>query len=349
MFFTAVIKAADEYQDLLRISAASAGNDHRLGSNEAPPAIVSMFIGDELYETLEAVESGADYRGKETQPMEIGVTVLPHFPRDTTDRNRTSPFAFSGNKFEFRMLGSAFSVADPNVVLNTAAAESLRQFADILENSGNFTADLTLIIKKTFKEHKKIIFNGNNYSEEWTSEAARRKLSNLETVVDALPEFISKKSVELFKTHNVFSEKEIYSRYEILMENYCKTLHIEALTMIDIVNGIIIPACMSYQNELIALLEKKKTHGKFDVSLEEYLLGRLSDLSSQLLEKLLDLNGAVLKTAEKRDVLAQAEFYRGRVLSAMNELRSAADELEIITAKKYWPLPNYAELLYSVV
>ena len=349
LFLVAVIKAVDEYQDLLRVSVASAGNDHRLGANEAPPAIVSMFLGEELTEILEALESGADYQNSERHQMEIGVTVLPHFPKDTTDRNRTSPFAFTGNKFEFRMLGSAFSIAGPNIVLNTAVAEVLRQFADELEASKNFTGDLTALVRKTFSAHKRIIFNGNNYADEWVTEAERRGLSNLKTTVDALPAFISKKSIELFTKHHVFTELEIHSRCEILMEGYCKTLHIEALTMIDLVKSEIIPACIAYQNEIAALLERKKACGEYDASLEAHLLGRIAKLSACLLKKLDTLENVVLESGGEQEILAHASFYRDRVFPAMLELRLTADELETLVAKKHWPFPTYAELLYSVI
>jgi len=349
LFLVAVIKAVDEYQDLMRVSSASAANDHRLGANEAPPAIVSMFIGDELLEILEAIESGANYNEKEKQHMQIGVTVLPHFPKDSTDRNRTSPFAFTGNKFEFRMLGSAFSIAGPNIVLNTIVAEALEQFADILEKSKDFKTDLAELVKKTFGEHKRIIFNGNNYSGEWVEEAQRRGLSNLKTTVDALPEFISKKSIGLFAKHNVFTEVELHSRYEILMESYCKTLHIEALTMIDMVKGEIVPACVDYQRELVDLLRQKKTHGGFDVSLEDYFLRSITKLSAGLLKNLMALENAVLESREERDILAQASFYRDRIFTAMSDLRLVADELETLVARKHWPIPTYAELLYSVI
>lgn len=349
LFLVAVIKAVDEYQDLLRVSVASAGNDHRLGANEAPPAIVSMFLGDELTQILEAIENGTAYHGKEKHQMEIGVTVLPHFPKDTTDRNRTSPFAFTGNKFEFRMLGSAFSVAGPNIVLNTAVAEVLREFADVLENSTNFKEDLSNLIKKTIRDHKRIIFNGNNYSEEWVLEAKKRGLSNLKTTVDALPAFISPKSIELFTRHHVFSESEIHSRYEILLENYSKTLHIEALTLIDMVKKGIIPACISYQNELLQLLSSKKAFKDFDSSLEEGLISKLSRLSGCLAVKLDALENAVIETKSAHmDALSLARFYRDRVFSAMSELRLIIDELETIVAKKHWPYPTYAEILYSV-
>jgi glutamine synthetase len=349
LFLVAVIKAVDEYQDLLRVSAASAGNDHRLGANEAPPAIVSMFLGDELTGILEALEAGMYYHNKKKHQMEIGVTVLPHFPKDTTDRNRTSPFAFTGNKFEFRMVGSAFSIAGPNIVLNTAVAEILRQFADELEASKDFTSDLAALVKKTCSKHKRIIFNGNNYSEEWVLEAKRRGLSNLKTTVDALPAFISNKSVEVFTKHHVFSESELHSRYEIFMENYCKTLHIEALTMVDLVKGEIIPACIAYQNEAATLLGRKKACGEYDVSLEEHLLGRIAQLSGRLLTTLTTLENALVKSGAEQNILAQARCCREQVFTAMSELRLVVDALETLVAKRCWPLPSYADLLYSLV
>lgn len=344
LFLTAVIKAVDDYQDLLRVSVASAGNDHRLGANEAPPAIVSMFLGEELTEILEAIESGNGYHCRERHNMEIGVTVLPHFPKDTTDRNRTSPFAFTGNKFEFRMLGSSFSIAGPNIVLNTIVAESLREFADILENATDFKAELSALIKKTIKEHKRIIFNGNNYSEEWVEEAAKRGLSNLRNTVEALPAFISPKSIGLFTRHNVFTEKEIHSRFEILLENYCKTLRIEALTMINLVKRNIIPACVSYQNELTQLQIAKKSLGGYESKLEEQLLGKISGLSGQLIERLGQLEQAVADAKAISELLDLAKHYRDNVLASMNELRLIVDELETLVAAKYWPFPSYAEM-----
>ena len=350
LFLVAVIKAVDEYQDLMRLSAASAANDHRLGANEAPPAIISMFIGDELKGILDAIESGASYKGKEKHEMEIGVTVLPHFPKDSTDRNRTSPFAFTGNKFEFRMLGSTFSIAGPNIVLNTIVAEILNQFADALEKSKDFNGDIAAIVKKTYSEHKRIIFNGNNYSEDWVVEAQKRGLSNLKTTVDALPKFLDKKSVDLFEKHHVFTKTEIHSRYEIMMEAYCKTLHIEALTMVDMVKGEIIPACLEYQKELVDLLRQKKTYnGSMDCTLEEHFLYNITKLSASLLKKLTALENAVLETSQEREILAQASFYRDKIFTAMSELRLVVDELETLVAKKYWPIPTYAELLYSVI
>ncbi|QWT54990.1 glutamine synthetase III [Christensenella sp. MSJ-20] len=348
LFLVAVIKAVDDYQELLRVSVASAGNDHRLGANEAPPAIVSMFLGDELMEILTALETGADYHGHQQYEMEIGATVLPHFPKDTTDRNRTSPFAFTGNKFEFRMLGSAFSIAGPNIVLNTVVAESLRQFADILENTDDFKGALGDLIRETIAAHKRIIFNGNNYSDEWVQEAERRGLSNLKTTVDALPALVSRKNMDVFIRHHVFSESEIRSRYEILLENYCKTLHIEALTMVDLVNREIIPACIAYQNKLAGLLATKKACGAYDTALEEQRLERLSGLSACLLRRLTALESALLETKKSEDQLSLARFYRSEIFSRMSELRLVVDELETLVAKEDWPLPTYGEMLYSV-
>jgi len=349
LFLVAVIKAVDEYQDLLRVSVASAGNDHRLGANEAPPAIVSMFLGDELTDILEALESGAVYHNSEKHQMEIGVTVLPHFPEDTTDRNRTSPFAFTGNKFEFRMLGSAFSIAGPNIILNTVVAEVLRQFADSLEKSSGFEGALASLIKKTFHDHKRIVFNGNNYSEEWVTEAKKRGLSNLMTTVDALPTFVSSESIQLFERHHVFSETEIESRYEILMEGYCKTLHIEALTMIDMVKGLIIPACISYQNELMKLLERKKEYKELSSSLERHFVSQISQKTADLLEGLTVLENVVLESTKEQGVKEQGRFYQDKIFGAMSEVRLTVDALETLVGKKYWPLPTYAELLYSVI
>jgi glutamine synthetase len=350
LFLVAVIKAVDEYQDILRVSVASAANDHRLGANEAPPAIVSIFLGEELTEILEAIDAGTGYKNKEKQAMQIGVSVLPHFPKDTTDRNRTSPFAFTGNKFEFRMVGSTFSIAGPNFALNTIVAEILRQFADQLEKSKNFKEDLAALVKKTFSEHKRIIFNGNNYAEEWVVEAQKRGLSNLKTTVDALPQFIDKKNIEVFTRHNVLSETEIHSRYEILLEAYCKTLHIEALTMVDMVKAKIIPASVDYQRELIDLLRQKKAYGGgLDVSMEEHLLNSISKLSTSLQKKLNALETAILETKEDRKILAQASFYRDKIFTAMSELRLIVDELETLVARKHWPIPTYAEILYSVI
>jgi len=349
LFLVAFIKAVDEYQDLIRVTAASAGNDHRLGANEAPPAIISMFLGDELTDVLDAIDAGADYKGVERNQMEIGVTALPHFTKDTTDRNRTSPIAFTGNKFEFRMLGSSFSIAGPNVALNTSMAEALRQLADELEQSTDFANDLAALIKKTYRKHKRIVFNGNGYDDEWVTEAEKRGLLNLKTTVDALPMLISQKNIDLLSRHNVLSEAEVHSRYEIFVEEYSKTIHIEALAMVDIVKSEIIPACIGYQNELAELLVRKQTLGGYDAVLESNLLGSISKLSSGLLEKLNVLEKVMLETDGYSDILEQARFYREKVFGGMQELRIIVDELETLVSKKHWTLPTYGEILFSVV
>ncbi len=348
LFLVAVIKAVDKYQDLLRVSVANAGNDHRLGANEAPPAIVSIFLGEELEAVLDAIESGSEYSDVKRVKMEIGATVLPPIPKDTTDRNRTSPFAFTGNKFEFRMLGSTFSISGPNIILNTVVSEVLEEFADALEGSENFKEDLTNLIKKTIVEHKRIVFNGDGYSAEWEKEAERRGLLNLKTTVDALPTFVDKKNVEVFTKHKVFTETEIHSRYEILLEGYCKTLHIEALTMVDMVKKLIVPSVISYQTELSGLVVNKKSLSGFNSSLEEYLLKKISDLSGCLLKNLDELETAILETKNHDEPLELAQFYQGSVLSTMSKLRLVVDELETIVGKKYWALPTYGEILYSV-
>jgi len=344
LFLVAVIKAVDKYQDLLRLSCASAGNDHRLGANEAPPSIISMFVGDELAEILEAIESGTDYHNKEKAQMEIGVTVLPNFPKDTTDRNRTSPFAFTGNKFEFRMPGSEFSIAGPNIVINTVVAEVLRGFADMLEASQNFKTGLSDLIKATLKAHKRIIFNGNNYSSEWFREAQKRGLSNLKTTVDALPQFIAQG--EVFEKHHVFTQSEIYSRYEILMEVYYKTIHIESLTMVDMIKRHIVPACINCQNDLANLFNLKKD--QFDTALESYFLDNISRASASLLNRLVALE-KLLAAHMPEDILDHAKVYSQKVVPAMEQLREVVDELETLVGEKYWPLPSYVDLLYSVI
>ena len=348
LFLTAVIKAVDDYQDLLRLSAASAGNDHRLGANEAPPAIISMFLGDELTEILESIDKGAVYCSKTKQQMEIGASVLPKFPKDTTDRNRTSPFAFTGNKFEFRMVGSAFSIAGPNIVLNTAVAEVLAQFADKLEKSKNLSKDLSQLVKDTFNAHKRIVFNDNNYSEQWVIEAKKRGLSNLRATPEAIKEFTSKKAIELFSRHGVFSASEINSRYEIIIETYVKTIRIEALTMLDIVRGSIFGAVIECQNALAKLIKTKKAAGSFSGALEEHLLGKASNLSASMLSKLEILEKTVLELENISGAQGQAEFCRDKIIPSMNTLRVVVDELEVHVGKKYWPLPSYSQMLFGV-
>lgn len=349
LFLTAVIKAVDEYQDLLRISVASAGNDHRLGAHEAPPAIVSIFLGEELTKILEALENGTLYKDREAAQMEIGATVLPHFPRDNTDRNRTSPFAFTGNKFEFRMLGSALSIADPNVALNTIVAESLSQFADILEKSDNFKEDLNKLVKKVIGEHKRIIFNGNNYCEEWAEEAKSRGLLNLKTTPDAMPYYITDKNTKVFTKHCVLTGTEMHSRYEILLENYCKTIHIEALTMKEMVGKYVFPAVIEYEKELAGTAVKKKAFSStISCRLEETLLTNISGLSDLLYERLNTLESNILSLQNINDPLEIAKYYRESILISMQSLREVVDELETLIGKKYWTVPTYGDLLYSV-
>ncbi len=349
LFLCAVIKAVDDYQDLLRVSVASAGNDHRLGANEAPPAIVSIFLGEELTEILEALEKGKLYVGKEKKLMEIGVNVLPHFPKDTTDRNRTSPFAFTGNKFEFRMLGSSFSIADTNIVLNTIVAEVLTQFADILDKGSNFKEDINALVINTIKQHKRIIFNGNGYDEEWVKEADARGLLNLKTTPEALPAMVAKKNVELFEKHKVFTKQELHSRYEVSLENYNKTINIEALTLIDIVYKHIIPAVVGCQDELAGLAARKKAvDSELSTALESRALNRLAQLSECLIKRLATLEEQTSAVKMIRDSLAAAKAYRENVFNAMCSLRLTIDELELIISKKHWDLPTYGDILYSV-
>lgn len=349
LFLCAIVKAVDNYQDLLRIAVASAGNDHRLGANEAPPAIISMFLGDELTAVLKSIEDDAEFDQLEKVQMEIGATVIPHFPKDSTDRNRTSPFAFTGNKFEFRMLGSSFSISDTNTILNTIVAETLSEFADKLENSSNFTEDLTALIKETVKKHKRIIFNGNNYSDDWLKESAKRGLLNLKSTVDALPYFVSDKNIKLFTKHNIFSESEIYSRYEIMLEAYSKIIHIEALTMLDMVKRSIIPSVMSYMKDLSETANiKKSLNAGLNCELEENLIGDISNLASSLYKNLEELDNSVLEAKNQETTLATAKYYRESVFVNMQQLRSVVDELETLVGKKYWPFPTYGELLFSV-
>ncbi len=348
LFLTAVIKAVDEYQDLLRISAASAGNDHRLGANEAPPAVVSMFLGDELTEILDAIEKDGTYDKKEKVQMKIGVHVIPKFPKDTTDRNRTSPFAFTGNKFEFRMVGSSASIAEANIVLNTAVAEELKQFADELETSKDFTGDLHELIKKTIKEHKRIIFNGNGYNNEWIKEAEKRGLLNLKSTPECLPYFLADKNVKLFSEHKVFSETEMKARYEIMLDNYSKTINIEALTMIDMVNKDILPAISEYVDKLSeTVVKRRKALAEVKNDFESERIEKLSALEKSIYEKVSALEKALCDHSLK-DSLETAMYYRNVVFSDMQSLRVDVDIAERITSAKVWPYPSYGELLFGV-
>ena len=349
LFLCAVIKAVDEYQDLLRLSVASAGNDYRLGGNEAPPAIVSMFLGDELTEILEAIESKSSYSKREKVEMQIGVDVLPHFPKDTTDRNRTSPFAFTGNKFEFRMPGSTFSIAGPNMVLNTIVAEELSQFADLLEQASDFTAALNKLIRSTIREHKRIIFNGNNYTDEWVEEAERRGLLNLRTTPEALPLFAAEKNVRLFARHCIFTETEIRSRMEILLDNYIKTIQIESLTMVELVKKEILPAIIAYTRELsAAALDKRSLSAEIDISVELDTVRRLSSLAACIKTDAEKLESALVEVRTHPTAVEQASFCRATVFVAMQELRTVVDEAETLVSAKHWPFPTYGELLYGI-
>ena len=349
LFLTAVIKAVDEYQDLLRLSVASAGNDHRLGANEAPPAIVSMYIGEELTEVIDALEHDVKYSGKGKQMMKLGVDTLPDLPKDTTDRNRTSPFAFTGNKFEFRMLGSTFSIAGPNIIINTIVADALREFADELEGAADFNAALHDLVVRTIKEHKRIIFNGNNYTDEWAKEAKKRGLLNLRNSAEALPHFADKKNIELFERNQVFTEREVVTRTEIMLENYGKVLSIEALTMIEMGKKDIYPAVNEYILELCKVIKSKKAvSDAVDTSAEEAIVAKLSADNAAMYGKICELEQLLVdvkgcKTAEKT-----AKFFADKVIPVMQEMRAYADEMEINTAKKYWPFPTYGDILFSV-
>ena len=349
LFLSAVIKGVDEYQELIRMSVASAGNDHRLGSSEAPPAIVSIFVGDELQEILDAIESGKPYGGTKSEKMEIGVHVLPTFPKDTTDRNRTSPFAFTGNKFEFRMLGSALSIADPNTVLNTAVAEELRQFADELESCENFNKTLNDIIARTIREHKRIIFNGDGYSEAWKTEAEKRGLANLPTTVDAIPAIISQKSIDLFTSHRIFTENELKSRYKISLDTYSKTINIEAATMVEMVKRDILPCVMEYSAKLADNIFRKEriTEGTFS-TVERELAGKLNNIEERIYNSMSELSRLRHQTKRIEDSFERAAACRDRLLPIMTDLRSACDEAELIVERKSWPYPTYEDLLYRV-
>ena len=348
LFLCSVIKAVDEYQDLLRLSIASAGNDHRLGSNEAPPAVVSIFLGDELTEILEAIDSGSAYDNKEKSDLEIGVHVLPHFPKDTTDRNRTSPFAFTGNKFEFRMLGSSLSISGPNIVLNTIVAEELEQFADILENAGDFTSELNSLIRKTIHEHKRIIFNGNGYDSSWIEEAEKRGLMNIRTTPEAIARFVDGKNIELFTKHRIFTKEEIYSRSEILYDNYCNIVSIEALTMADMAKKDIIPSILKYEEHLARLVELKQESTGLSPEPEKTILSKLSELCRNVYDRTESLEKALCAAKNISGKKELSFFYKGTVLPAMQALRESADEAETLTGREYLPYPTYSDLLFSV-
>ncbi len=347
LFLCAVIRAVDEHQDLLRISVSSAANDHRLGANEAPPAIISIFLGEELTEILEALASKSDYERREKTVMDIGVDILPKFPRDTTDRNRTSPFAFTGNKFEFRSPGSAFSVSGPNIILNTIVADVLEQFADELEQAEDFTLSLNRLIRHTIRDHKRIIFNGNGYSPEWLDEAERRGLLNYKCTADALPHLTDPKNVALFRKHGVFTENELKSRTAIMQENYNKTIHIEALTMIDMVNRDILPAVMGYVSFLADAALKKEQLG-IAVAPEKMLARTLSGKTQLIVERVNQLSASVDAVPADAGCEAESHYYHDVVVQNMESLRSVVDETELMVSSKYWPYPSYGEMLFGV-
>ncbi len=348
LFLTAVIKAVDEYQELLRTSVASAGNDHRLGANEAPPAILSIFLGDELSAIVDAIIAGTDYTDKQKKLISIGATVLPHIPADTTDRNRTSPFAFTGNKFEFRSIGSTASIASCNIVLNTIVAEELSRFADELEKADDFDNALTTLIQRELTAHQRIIFNGNGYSEEWVKEAEKRGLANLKTTVDALPSFIDEKSIALFTKQNVFSETELHARYEILLENYYKTIDIEAHTLIAMTKKNVMHAATTYESSLADALLKKKEAG-VPAKVEESLLENAGEITESIYTGLLKLEDDAEKAEHlDADILELARFRKDVLLQDIDTLGASISKLEEVIPSEYWRYPTYAEMLFSI-
>ena len=352
VFLVAVIKAVDDYADLLRVSVASAGNDHRLGANEAPPAIVSIFLGDELTDILKSIENDTFFNNKHAVQMDIGAKVLPHFTKDTTDRNRTSPFAFTGNKFEFRMLGSAASVANPNIVLNTAVAEVLAEFSATLKDvpEEEMESAVHALLKKTIEDHKRIIFNGNGYTDEWVEEAEKRGLYNLKTTPDALPHFVDEKNIELFTKHGIFTKEELFSRYEIWLENYYKTINIESNTLAEMIQKQVIPSVFTYVEKLAdTAAVKKSVVADVSVASEAALISKLSTLADTMTKDLETLKADTAKAlAASDDVLACAKAYQENVLSDMETLRKSADEAEALIPDELLPYPTYDELLFSI-
>ncbi len=350
LFLCAVIKAVDDYQDLLRLSVATAGNDHRLGANEAPPAIISVFLGDELSAILEAIKTDTPYQGKEKEVMKLGVHTLPRFSKDTTDRNRTSPFAFTGNKFEFRSLGSSNSIACCNIMLNAAVAESLKQYADVLEKADDFASELHELIKNTIKDHERILFNGNGYTDEWVKEATEvRGLSNLRTTADAMPHLLDEKNKSMLMDHKVFTESEIQSRCEIMLENYCKTVNIEGLTMVDMVRKNYLPAIESYLFELAHTTSlMTSVSSKVKCEYEITTMERLSELTDFIMKKVVVLEKALKDLKNSATILETSEAVRDSILPKMEDLRRYVDEAEMLTGEKYWPFPSYGKLLFSV-
>ena len=349
LFLVAIVKAVDEYQDLLRVSVATAGNDNRLGGHEAPPAIVSMFLGDDLEAILASYENGEEYVPMARQKMETGVAAVPSFRKDTSDRNRTSPFAFTGNKFEFRMLGSASSISDTNVVMNTIAADAIGYIADQLEGAEDVEAKAKEIIRDIVVKHKRIIFNGNNYSEEWVHEAEKRGLLNLKNTADAVPHLVDEKNISLFTRHGIYTAEELHSRCEILLENYCKVLHVEALTMLDMAQKEILPAVNAYLRELsMTVSAMKAALPDLGCAAQEKQLQQIATLCNALYQRVETLNTAVVNTRDHEiNIEERAQYYKNNIFTGMQELRAVADELETLVAEDYWPFPTYGDLLFK--
>lgn len=350
LFLVAIVKAVDEYQDLLRVSVATAGNDHRLGANEAPPAIISMFLGEDLEDILESYENGIEYVPVTRQQMETGIAAVPSFQKDTSDRNRTSPFAFTGNKFEFRMLGSASSISDTNTVMNTIAADAIGYIADQLEGAEDVTAKAKEIIRDIIKKHKRIIFNGNNYSDEWVREAESRGLLNLKNTADAIPHLVDEKNIALFTRHGIYTAEEVHSRCEILLDNYCKVLHIEALTMLEMSKKEIIPAVSAYLKDMSATAASvKAVVPDADCSMQESIISKVAALAGSLYKKTEALNAVVLATRDhEENIEDRAQYYKNNIFPGMQELRAVADELETLVGEEYWPFPTYGDLLFKI-
>ena len=351
VFLVAVIKAVDDYADLLRISVASAGNDHRLGANEAPPAVVSVFLGDELTEVMKSIENDTYFTSHSAVQMDIGAKVLPHFVKDNTDRNRTSPFAFTGNKFEFRMLGSAASVANPNIILNTAVAEALRQFAQELSGvpAEEMEHAVHELIKRAIRKHKRVIFNGNGYTDEWIEEAEKRGLYNLKSTPDALPMWINEKNIKLFTDHKIFTKEEIFSRYEIWLENYSKTINIEANTMAEMVQKDLLPSVMTYTEKIAAAASAKKAVvADISTACEASLISKLTALEEKMASGVEKLKADTATALATEDPLENAKAYQSVVLEDMEELRKAADAAEVLIPDALLPYPTYGKLLFSI-
>ncbi len=350
LFLVAILKAVDEYQDLLRVSVATAGNDHRLGANEAPPAIISVFLGDELTDILECYEKSIEYKPRTAQNMETGVTVLPSFQKDTTDRNRTSPLAFTGNKFEFRMLGSSSSISEPNIVMNTIVADAVSYISDQLEGAQDVEAKAKELIQEIMAKHKRIIFNGNNYSDEWVREAEERGLLNLKNTADAIPHLVDEKNITLFTKHGIYTAEELHSRCEILLDNYCKVLHIEALTMLEMSKKDIIPAVSKYLKDLSeTAISIKTVLADADCTMQESLIQKIAALAGCLYKRTETLSTIVMNTRDhEENIEERAQYYKNNVFPAMQQLRAVADELETMVGENYWPFPTYGDLLFKI-